>query len=143
MIVGASTPCPSRILVKALRTENRALSQTQPSRSPGSGLLCARDCNMNRSSVTCWSDIAPSKDRSHVPSQHSRTVALGSRVSAKRQGKASLKVPHGDHASSQFWKTEPIPYAGGEVAYAGEEWSQTLPKGLVLVQKQNYKSITQ
>ena len=91
IIDGASIPCPSLILVHALRTENGVLSHSQPSHSPYIGLFCASDCYMCRSSMTFWSDTVSSRITCNVLSQHSPSMALGFLVSAERRGNTFLE----------------------------------------------------
>ena len=64
---------------------------------------------MLRNSLTLWSDIAPSKIGLNILSQQSPTMPLGFCARARSQGKASLKMPRVDHASSQYLKIEPFP----------------------------------
>ena len=51
-------------------------------------------------STTLWSDTTSLNVCLHIPVQHSPIMAVGFRVSTKSRGKASLRIPLGDLAST-------------------------------------------
>ena len=108
IIVSSFAPCLPRSSSRSygLRNEHFPTPMYLSRHSPVSAILRIAACLEN---PTFWPDIPLSKIGLHALSQQLPIVASGFCASAKSRGKASLKTPCVEHASSQYLKVEPSP----------------------------------